>query len=195
MEDIRWADMNQLIKAYFFIPSGFRNFIENGFEGWLSLFFLYLIFSLILAREAAHSLMAGVFIFTQPIAILIILSILSTACALIVGAKEPLIKGFRLAALCLPPIAVILYLIAKKSVLVFCGAYPILLFIYGSAFLGSKHKIINAVSGAVTVALAMVLSYFFAVTSDKWFGQEFVFDGIRAELSERPSYDRNEALI
>ncbi len=195
MEAIRWANMNQLIKAYFFIPSGFKNFIENGFEGWLSLFFLYLVFSLLLAREASHSLMSGIFIFTQLIAILIILSILSISSALAVGAREPLIKGFRLTALCLPPIAFILYLMAKQSVLVFCGAYPIILFIYGSAMLGPKHRIVNAASGAITIALAIVLSYLFAVTSDIWFDQKFVLDGIRAELTEMPSYDRNEARI
>jgi hypothetical protein len=187
--------MNQLLKAYFFIPSGFRNFIENGFEGWGTLFFLYLLFALIFTRETAPDFKIGIYIFLQPLVILLLLAMLSTISALIMGAKEPLIKGIRLTALCLPPIGLTFYFIAERSPLVFFAVYPILLFIYGSAFLGPKIKILNAFAGTITIALVLTLSYIFGVISDDWFGQQLIFDGYKIELTQSMSFGRNETKI
>ncbi len=187
--------MNQLLKAYFFIPSGFKNFIENGFEGWGTLFFLYFLFALIFTRETAPDFKIGTFIFLQPLMILLLLAMLSTTAALILGAKEPLIKGIRLTALCLPPIGLTFYFIAEKSPLVFFAAYPILLFIYGSAFLGPKMKILNIAAGTITISLVLSLSYLFGVTSDNWFGQRLAFNGYKVELSLATTFDRNEYKI
>jgi hypothetical protein len=187
--------MNQLIKAYFFIPSGFRKFIENGFEGWGILFFLYFLFALIFTRETAPDFKIGVFIFLQPLAILFLMAVLSTIAALIVGAKEPLIKGIRLTALCLPPISLTFYFMAIESPLVFFAVYPILLFIYGSAFLGPRLKILNITAGIITIGLALSLSYLFGITADNWFGQRLTFDGYKVELSRATTFDRNEYRI
>jgi hypothetical protein len=187
--------MNQLLKAYILIPSGFKKFIENGFEGWGTLFFLYLLFALLFARQTAPDVKIGTYIFLQPLMILVLLAILTTITALIVGAKEPLIKAIRLTALCLPPIGLTFYFLAEKSPLVYFAAYPILLFIYGSAFLGPHNKIINMVSGIITIALSLVLAYIFAVTSDRWFNQDLTFSGYKMELTRAALLNRQEAKI
>ncbi len=187
--------MNQAIKAYFFIPSGFRNYIENGFEGWGSFFFLYLAFGALFSYEAATNLKSGIYIFLITFALLFVLAILSTAGAFVLGAKEPLIRAMRLTGLCLPLIGLTIYFIARKSLLSYFGIYPIIIFIYGSAFLKPDKKILNALVGMVTIALTLGLTFLFSMTSDKWFGQQLAFDGYKAELTAIPIFKGNEAKV
>jgi hypothetical protein len=187
--------MNQAIKAYFFIPSGFRNFIEYAFDGWRFIFFLYGIFSAVLAFEAASTIKEGVYIFLLPIVLLIVMSLLSSICALILGAREPVIKAMRLVAICLPPIALTVFFIARNSLLVYFAIYPIALFVFGSAFLTFNHKFLNALVGLFTIAAVIVLTYFHATFSDKWLGQELSFDGYKVNLRERPILEKSELKV
>jgi hypothetical protein len=187
--------MNQAIKAYFFIPSGFKNYIDRGFEGWGSFYFLYFIFIALLTYENATGLKFGAYIFLQPLFFLILLLILSTTAAFIAGAKETHIKAKRLTGLCLPPIGLTIFFIARKSLLTFIAVYPALLFIYGAAFLNPDKKFLNALLGFVTLALTVVIFYFFAISSVKWFGQELTFDGFKANLSQIRTFTKNEETI
>jgi hypothetical protein len=187
--------MNQAIKAYFFIPSGFRNYIDKGFEGWGSFYFLYFIFIALLTYETAHGFKFGAYILLQPLVFLVLLSIFSTAAAFSAGAKEPLIKALRLTGLCLPPIGLTVFFIARKSLLTLIAIYPALIFIYGAAFLNPDKKLISSLLGLLSLSLAVVIFYFFAVSSVKWFGQELAFDGFRASLTRSRAFTKNEETI
>jgi hypothetical protein len=187
--------MNNVIKAYFFIPSGFRNFIEYAFDGWRFVFFLYLLFSAILAVVTASSLEAGTYILLQPILLLLVLSLLTAANAFGMGAHEPIIKGMRLVALCLPPIGLTLLFIAEKSALAYFGVYPALLYIVGSAYLGPRGKLINSAMGTAVMALTCALLYFQATTTGKWLGQELTIKGHEIRLTEIPAFTDDESRI
>ena len=187
--------MNQAIKAYFFIPTGFRNFIEYAFDGWRFIFFLYGIFSAVLAYEAASSIKEGVYIFLLPIVLLVVMSILTSISALILGAREPVIKAMRLVGICLPPITLTVFFIARNSLLAYFAIYPITLYIFGSAHLTFNHKFLNTAVGFFTIAATIVLTYFHATFSDKWLGQELSIDGYNVEIKERPILEKNELRV
>jgi hypothetical protein len=158
-------------------------------------FVLYFVFSGIMAYDLATSIKAGIYVFIQLFLLLIILAILTTLSALAMGAREPLIKALRLVGLCLPPICLTLYFLADKSPLVYIGAYPVLLYIYSSAFMGPKNKFGNAGIGAAAIILTGVISYFQATNTDSWFDQKLSFDGYKAQYSARPAFTDNESKI
>jgi hypothetical protein len=187
--------MNQAIKSYFFVPTAFRNFIEYAFDGWRFIFFLYGVFSAVLAYEAASTIKEGVYIFLLPIVLLIVMSLLTGISALILGAREPVIKAMRLVGICLPPISLTIFFVARNSLLVYFVIYPIILYIFGSAFLTFNHRFLNSVVGLITIAAAIVLTYFHATFSDKWLGQELSFDGYKIHLRERPILEKNELKV
>jgi hypothetical protein len=187
--------MNPAVKAHFLIPSGFREFLDKGFDGWQFVFLFYTILSGIIAFESTSSWKIGIYIFLQPVFSMLILCILSTVAALILGAKEPLIKGLRLTGLCLPSLGLTFIFLSDKSPLVYIAAYSVILFIYGSAFVGSKSKILNAVIGIVVIGSAGLVSYIQATTIDKWFDQELTFDGYKAQLSTIPAFNKNEMKV
>jgi len=185
--------MTNVIKAYLFIPSGFRNFIDHAFDGWRFVFFLYFVFSLILAYVTAPSLQVGAYIMLQPLFILLVFSLLTVASAFGMGAHEPLIKAMRLVALCLPPLGLTLFFIAEKSPLAYFGLYPMILYIVGSAFLGPRGKIINSAMGIAVLAISGVIVFLEATTADKWFGRELVTRDYRISLTEIPIFTENES--
>jgi hypothetical protein len=187
--------MFKAIKAYFFIPSGMKSYIEQGFEGWGLFYFIYVGFCALLVYEASASVKIGIYMGLQSLALLFLLVILSTSCAFVLGAKEPLIKAMRLVGLCLPPIALTIMFMARKSLLTFLGIFPILLFVYGSAFLGVNRKMLGVLAGMITITLIIGLSFLIARSSDKWFGQELTFDGYKAELTKAPIFGRDESKI
>jgi hypothetical protein len=187
--------MNEVIKAYLFIPSGFRNFIERGFAGWRFVFFLYVLFSAILALVSADSLREGIFIFLQPIFLLVILFLLSGLSAFIVGSDEPLVKGMRLVGLCLPPIGLTFYFLAEKSPLVVFAVYPALLFIFGSIFLSQNPRLINIIPGICVIGATGFLSHFNAVKTDKWFGRELTIVNYEVRLSKASLFSEIETGI
>ncbi|HBC47793.1 MAG TPA: hypothetical protein DEO84_04065 [candidate division Zixibacteria bacterium] len=187
--------MFKAIKAYFFIPSGMRNYIEHGFEGWGLFYFIYVGFCALLIYEASASVKVGIYRGLQSLAFLFLFVILSTICAFILGAKEPAIKAMRLVGLCLPTIVLTILFMARKSPLTFLGIYPIMLFVYGSAFLGLNRKILGVLAGMITITLVIGLTYLFSDSSDKWFGQELTIDGYKAELTKAPIFNRDESKI
>jgi hypothetical protein len=187
--------MNQAIKAYAFIPSGFRNFIQYGFAGWRFVYFLFAIFCGILAYVSADSLKAGIYIFLQPIFILLILSVLTILNALLLNAREPLIKSARLIGLCLPPIGLSIYLLAEQSELAVFAVYPALLYVVGSIFLGSRPRVINALPALVMVILAGTAAYFYSTSTDKWFGQKLTFDKYHIHLARAAVFTGEESQV
>jgi hypothetical protein len=186
--------MYRMIKAYFFIPSGMKSYIEHGFEGWGIFYFIYFGFCGLLSYEAGTSLQIGLYLFLQTLALLALLVIFSSGYAFIMGAKEPLIKALRLVGLCLPPIGLIIFFLTRKSLLVFFAFYPILLFIYGSAFVG-RRRLLNAAVGMITIAVIAAGGYSFARVSDRWFGLDLAFDGYKAELSRAQIFGKDESKI
>jgi hypothetical protein len=187
--------MNQAVKAYFFIPSGFKNFIERGFDGWQFIFFIYVAFDGIMAYEQSTSIKGGVYLFIQPFFLLILLSVLAVASAFSMGAKEPIIKGLRLVGLCLPPIGLVFYFLTVQSLMAYFAIYPIALFIFGSAFLGPRGKLLNGIVGLGVISLALALFYLHVNTTGKWFGRELVIDGYKAVLNDIPDLSKNESQV
>jgi predicted DNA-binding transcriptional regulator len=187
--------MNEAIKAYMFIPSGFRNYLEEGFDGWRFVFFLYIIFSAILAYVSGDSPKEIAFIFLQPIFLLIVFSIFSTLNAFIVGADEPIVKGLRMVALCLPPIGLSIYLFAEKSHLSIFVVYPALLFIIGSIFLSRANRILNLIPAIFALALTGGLTYLHATTIDKWFGHELTLANYQVSIIRSSDFTENETRV
>ncbi|OGC89548.1 MAG: hypothetical protein A2W25_14375 [candidate division Zixibacteria bacterium RBG_16_53_22] len=187
--------MNEAIKAYMFIPSGFRNYIQEGFDGWRFVFFLYVVFSGILAIVSGDSIKEGIYIFLQPIFLLIVLSILAAISAIVVGADEPIIKGMRLVGLCLPPIGLMIYLLAEKSQLAAFGIYPALLFIVGSMFLSRSSRILNILPAVLVVGLTAALSYIHSTETDEWFGQELTFSNYAVRISKASAFSEIESRV
>jgi len=187
--------MNEAVKAYMFIPSGFRNYIEEGFDGWRFVFFLYVIFSAILAIVSCDNIKEGIYIFLQPIFLLIVLSLLATINAIIVGADEPIIKGMRLVGLCLPPIGLMIYLLAEKSHLASFGIYAALIYVVGSVFLSRKLRILNILPAILVVGLTGALSYFHATETDKWFGQELTISNFKVQIAKVSAFSEVESRV
>lgn len=187
--------MNEAIKAYMFIPSGFKNYIEEGFDGWRFIFFLYILFSAILAYVSGDSLKEGAFIFLQPTFLLVAFSLLSGLSAFIVGADEPIVKGMRLVGLCIPPISLTIYLLAEKSHLAIFGIYPALLFLVGSIFLSRKSRILNLIPAIFVVGLTGTFSYFHATEIDKWFGQELSISDFEINIAQTSMFSRSETKV
>jgi hypothetical protein len=187
--------MNEAIKAYMFIPSGFRNYIEEGFDGWRFVFFLYVLFGATLAFVSGSSLKEGLYIFLQPIFLLIAFSLFTIVSAIVVGADEPIVKSLRLVGLCLPPIGLTIFLLAEKSQLVIFGAYPALLYIVGFVFIGRQSRTLNVIPAVFAVALTLVSSYFHSTSTDKWFGQELTINDYRVQLSHASLFSRDESSI
>jgi hypothetical protein len=187
--------MNEVVKAYLFIPSGFRNFIERGFDGWRFVFYMYFAFSAILAIISADSPIAGIFIFLQPVFVFVTLSALAVITAFIMGAHEPLIKSMRLVGLCLPPIGLCFFFLAEKTPLVFFAVYPGFLFIVGSIFLRERVRIAGILPAIAVVAITAVLAYYHSTSLDRWFGQELTFDGYRLNLSRAAAFSKDESRV
>ncbi len=187
--------MNQAVKAYFFIPSGMKNYIERGFDGWRFVFFIYTAFAAILAIQTAGTFKTGILIFLQPMFLLLLLSIISVAGAFAMGAKEPLVKGMRLVALCLPPAGLTLFFLAEKSPMVYFVVYPVALYVFGSIFMGPKGRLINGAMGLSMAALTLVFLYLIAITTAGWFDRKVVIDGYKISIEEIPAFSGDQLKV
>ncbi len=197
MADTRWREdfMNQTIKAYFFSRDGFEKYLEKGFPGWPFVFFVYIFFIAALVFVTAGSFEIGLFTFIQPLIFLFLIIVLTALGAVILGAEEPIIRGLRLVAVCLPPTGLAWFFLAMKSVLVLFMIYPAILFIYGSAFIGSRDKALNIFVGFLIISLTIGLTFFESKLTARIFDHDLVVNELRLELRPIKNYDDDEISI